>query len=416
MTLILNCNKICIIKSEKRVNMKKFLSVALALVMAFGVCVCAFAESEEAMLKFHDDGKFTIIHMADCQDTYPAHEEMFAFIYKVIDEYHPDLVVLGGDNTVGPEETKEQAVEELVKPYVETGTHFAVVNGNHDYQQGWSNSALYDLYVKYGGEYFVGSNEVDSEESGKSGTNFIPVYSSKDPSKVAYGLYMFDSGNYVFDEEGNELGYGCVEPYQIDWYRQTREENKDENGNYIPALAFQHIVVGDVYDYLYYKSPVDLGGLCSNYYGNYYTFVPKCQNFEGFLSEPPCPGYYNHGQLDAMAEKGEVKAVFSGHDHVNSYDVEIKGIHVINTPAITYHSYSDELNHGCRVITIDENTGSYETKVVTVNGYVLKDADYASKIGASKFKAAFYETVGPMLLSIAKALSVFGKILDIFVK
>ncbi len=337
----------------------------------------------------------------------------------MFDEYKPDLVVLGGDNTVGPEETKEQAVEELVKPFVETKTYFTMVFGNHDHQQGWSNPELFDLYVRYGGEYFLGTNEVDVNDTAphpKAGTQYLPVYSSKDSSKVAYGLYMFDSGNYVYDENGNELGYGCVEPYQIDWYKEIREQYKDEKGNYIPAMAFQHIIVGDVYDYLYYPSAFDLGDLGRSFYGKYYTFVPKCQNFTGFLSEPPCPGYYNYGQLDAMTEKGEIKAIFSGHDHTNDFDVEIKGIHVINTPAITYHSYSSELNHGCRLITIEEKDASYTTEVITVNGYVLKDEEYAKKINADKFSAGFYEFIGPVLQKLAGALSVFGKFLDLFIK
>ncbi len=399
--------------------MKKFLSIVMAVIMTMGACSLAFAESGAATkLKFADDGKFRIINLCDCQDTFPAHEEMYSFIYRIIEDYKPDLVVLGGDNAVGPQETKEQEIEALVKPFVETGTYFTMVFGNHDHQQGWSNPELFDLYVRYGGEYFLGTNEVDVNDDAphrKAGTHFLPVYSSKDDSKVAYGLYMFDSGNYVYDEDGNDIGYGCVEPYQIDWYKENREQYKDDNGNYIPAVAFQHIVVGDIYDYLYYPSPVDLGELGRAFYGKYYTFVPRCQNFTGFLSEPPCPGYYNYGQLDAMAEKGEVKAIFSGHDHTNSFDVEIKGVHVINTPAITYHSYSSELNHGCRLIVLDENTGGFESEVITVNGYVVNDADYAAKIGASKFSAQFYEIIGPVLISLAKALSVFGKALDLIV-
>ncbi len=399
--------------------MKKLLSVIIAMVMIAGACSVAFAEgAEPKKLKFHDDGKFTVINLCDCQDTYPPHDEMFTFIFRIIEDYKPDLVVLGGDNAVGPQETKEQEIEALVKPFVETGTFFTMVFGNHDHQQGWSNPELFELYVKYGGEFFLGTNEVDVDDTAphpKAGTHFLPVYSSKDDSKVAYGLYMFDSGNYVYDEEGNDLGYGCVEPYQIDWYKENREQYKDENGNYVPAIAFQHIIVGDVYDYLYYPSPFDLGSLGSSFYGKYYTFVPRCNNFTGFLNEPPCPGYYNYGQLDAMAEKGEVKAIFSGHDHVNSFDVEIKGVHVINTPGITYHSYSSELNHGCRIITLNENTGDFESEVITVNGYVVKDDEYAKKINANKFSALFYETVGPVLIGLAKALSVFGKVLDLIV-
>ena len=173
--------------------MKKVLSIIIALIMALSVMTTAFALEGDSVLKFNSDGKFRIIHLCDCQDTYPAHTEMFDFIYKVIEDYKPDLVVLGGDNTVGPQETKEQAVEELVKPFVETGTYFTMVFGNHDHQQGLTNRELFDLYVKYGGRYFLGTDEVDTVDNAphpKSGTHYLPIYSSKDSSKVAYGLSM----------------------------------------------------------------------------------------------------------------------------------------------------------------------------------------------------------------------------------
>ena len=88
--------------------MKKLLSVIIALIMALSVCSLAFAGESDNVLKFGSDGKFRIINLCDCQDTFPAHEEMNEFIYKIIRDYKPDLVVLGGDNAVGPKETKNR--------------------------------------------------------------------------------------------------------------------------------------------------------------------------------------------------------------------------------------------------------------------------------------------------------------------
>ena len=381
----------------------------LAVIMCLSALVCSSA-LDSGVLKFGSDGKFTIINMADCQDTYPASENMFTFINYVLEKYKPDLVVLGGDNSVGPGETKAEAIKELVSPYVESGTYFTMVFGNHDHQQGVEKAELFEMYREYGGEYFLGFNE-DSAESGRVGTHFLPVYSS-DGSKVAYGLYMFDSGNYDYDENGNELGYACVTEEQIQWYRDKRDSLKEQAGDYVPSIAFQHIVPGDVYDYLYYESAVDLGELGRSFNGKHYTFVPKLQNFTGFLNEAPCPGYYNYGQLSALAEKGDVKALFCGHDHTNSYDVEIEGVHVINTPAITYHSYSSELDHGCRIITLNENDGSFTSEVLTVNGFAAEDKDYADKIGVSQATAKMYVVLADIVLALGRAFAIFGTALD----
>lgn len=391
--------------------MKKIISIIMAAAMLMSFALCASAQSD-TKLKFSSDGKFKILNIADCQDTYPQDERMFDFIYKVLEKYDPDLVVLGGDNAVGPGETKAEEIEALVKPYVETQTYFTMVFGNHDHQQDVDKAQLFEYYEEYGGEYFLGFNE-DSEESGRVGTHYLPIYAS-DSDEIKYALYMIDSGNYEYDENGNELGYECVSKEQIEWYKNVRDELKDETGDYVPAIMFQHIVPGDVYDYLYYSSAIDLGSLGKSYYGKHYTYVPKLQNFTGYLNEGPCPGYYNYGQVDAAAEKGDVQAIFVGHDHVNSYDVEIKGLHVINTPAITYHSYSNDINHGCRLIVIDEKTQTYETEVVSINALAAEDKEYADKIGMSQSTAKLYIFLDKFVMALQKTFAVFGKVLDLF--
>lgn len=387
--------------------MKKLFSIILAMIFVFGSFGIIANAQNDVKLTFNDEGKFNILHVCDCQDGYPAHEEMFNYINYVLDNYDIDLVVLGGDNTVGPKETKYEAIEELVKPYIDHQVYFTMVFGNHDHQQDVDKPELFEMYKKAGGEYFLGFNE-DKEDSTKIGTHFLPVY-AKDSDDIKYGLYMFDSGNYVYDENGEELGYDSVDEDQIEWYRNKRDALKEETGDYVPSVAFQHIVVGDVYDSLFFESAVDLGVLGANYNGKYYTYVPKLNNFSGFVNEPPCPGYYNRGQLDAIAEKGDMKAIYSGHDHTNDYDVEIKGVHVANTPGVTYNSYSSEVNHGARLITLSED-GSYTDSLITINSIAKDNADFAESVGTSTAKAAMYEFLAKFALIIGKVFSVFGYI------
>ena len=340
---------------------------------------------------------------------------MFEYINLVLEQYKPDIVILGGDNTVGSEETKEQAIEELVAPFVEHETYFTLVFGNHDHQyvdncepqKEQIKEYLLSLYQKYGGEYCLAYDEVP--ELYGVGTHNLPVYSSTG-DKIKYNLYMFDSNTYYCDENGNELGvgYDAVHEDEIKWYQDKRDALKAEAGDYVASMAFQHIVVGDVYDELYVQSPFSLGDLGRDFNGKHYSFVPKTQNFTGFLNEPPCPGYENYGQLDALAEKGDVKAIFSGHDHVNDYVCNIKGVDVINTPGITYNSYSSELNQGSRLIVIDEDSLSYETEVITVNALAAENSDYAEAIGKSKFEAEFYVFISKVLLGAGRLSAPLG--------
>ena len=105
--------------------------------------------------------------------------------------------------------------------------------------------------------------------------------------------------------------------------------------------------------------------------------------------EKPCPGYYNYGQLDAMSENGDVRAMFFGHEHSNSFTVEINGVDIVNTPSVKPHSILKIINWGSRVITLHED-GSYESNVLT--GYELaedKNSEIIDVGGVSWFEIIF---------------------------
>ena len=96
--------------------MKKLLAIIMSLCLVIGVVsVSASAVSESDALRFDENGEFKILHISDFQDNYPAEEIMMAYINFMLDIYEPDLVVFGGDNSIGPEETKALEVEEIVK-------------------------------------------------------------------------------------------------------------------------------------------------------------------------------------------------------------------------------------------------------------------------------------------------------------
>ena len=85
----------------------------------------------------------------------------------------------------------------------------------------------------------------------------------------------------------------------------------------------------------------------------------------GTLNETPCPGYYNHGQFDAMAEKGDVLAMFTGHDHTNAFGVRYNGIDIVNSLSTRYNGDAYSAQYGYRIIDVKESdTSTYTTKVV----------------------------------------------------
>lgn len=393
--------------------MKRFVSIVLALMLVFSVCAISASADSASPLKFDKNGEFNIMHICDCQDGYPAIDTMLQFIDAALKEYQPDIVVLGGDNTVGPKETKAQAVEELCKVFVENETYFTLVFGNHDREQGVENDELLPMYQLYGGEYCLAYDEVP--ELHGTATHNLPVMSS-DGSKVKFNLWMFDSGSHYIDDEGNDLGiYDCVREDQIKWYQEKSKALEAQAGEKVPSLAFQHIVVGEVYDALFYESAVDLGVLTPKANGKIYSFFPRTQNIqEGFLFEFPCPSEKNEGQFDAMVEQKDVLAVFSGHDHLNSYITEVDGVKIINTPGATYNSYGNDIVRGCRMITVKENdTWNFETELVTISQFALDNKDFAEDAEIDTFTAGLMLALGDILLALNEVTKIFSAALSL---
>lgn len=385
---------------------KRIFAAMLAFALVIGACFSVSAADTKQTLRFDENGEFKIMHLCDCQDDYPAEPKMLKFIDAAIKEYQPDIVVLGGDNVVPEKADVDAAIAELVNIFVENKTYFTLVFGNHDHEERLPNDELLVIYQKHGGEYCLAEDEVP--ELHGCGTQMLPVLSSKNDS-TAFALYMFDSGSRSDDG----LGYDSVREDQIEWYKNTSKALEAKEGKKVPALAFQHIVVGDVYDALFYESSVDMGELTPKYNGKIYSFLPRTNNFTGFLLEFPCPGIYNYGQFDAMVERGDILGIFSGHDHINTYETELKGIKIINTGGATFDSYGKEMTRGMRMITVKESdTWNFESESVTINGFALENSDFASDAGIISVFAMVTESLAKVMLALGEFSGIFAGIID----
>lgn len=386
--------------------MKKVLALFLSVLLILVSAAVAFA-AEKKQLQFGEDGKFTVMNICDIQDTYPLNSTTRQFIKEAIASVRPDLVVLGGDNNVCSAKDKANAIKEICEIFVEGETYFTLVFGNHDHQQGVDKETLLSYYQQFGGEYCLAYDAVP--ELFGVGTHCLTVKSS-DGTKDAFALYMMDSNTY-YPEEGNDIGYDAVHEDEINWYKDTAAALKEANGETVHSMMFQHIIVQEIYEKLFIESAFSIGKGTQEFEDtdgvkHYYTYLPKIANIEeGYLYEQPCPGYKNYGQLDAAKETGDVIAIFSGHDHTNSFKVNIDGVDVVNTAGCTY-SYGKDINRGCRVIVLDENdTTNYETYTLTMSELALEDgseligsgeitkAGAVFAVGFQKFMKVFMEII-----------------------
>lgn len=389
--------------------MKKVISLMLVFVLAFSMLLTAGADNAAAdKLQFNKDGSFRIMQVADIQDGPLLFEITKDYLDAVVPYADPDLIVLSGDNisagasTVGIKAVDlvlvEVAIGRFMSIFEKYDVPVAVVFGNHDAEELVTKEEQMQMYQKY-------DNCVAIDEGAAiygCGTYNLPIYSSKDASKIAYNLWMFDSNMY--DEKNG--GYDHVHQDQIDWYVNKSNELKAQNGGEaVPSMMFQHIIVNEIFDALL-EVPAGTEGAVEKD-GKYYTLNPA-NTKAGVLNEGPCPGTLDSNQFEAVAAQGDVVAMFFGHDHVNSFEVEYNGVDLVNTPGVGFNSYGDD-GRGVRIIDIKEGTTDYETDVITYKEFYGDDAaaDARFVLYGSEFEvidriAAFFEYI---VFSVAKILS-----------
>ncbi len=343
--------------------MKKVLAIILAAVLCFSIMAISVSArpEKEITLKFNENGSFKIIQIADLQDTANPSKKTMEYIREIAETEKPDLFILTGDNisdsvargfTKGHSESKvRQAIRSFMTVFEEIGVPVAIVFGNHDAEGLVSKEKQMVIYNEY--SCCIAVDEGESLYG--CGTYNLPIYSS-DGTKIAYNLWLFDSNMYD-DVNG---GYDHVHDDQIEWYVNTSNELKAQNGGQpVPSMAFQHIIVNEVFNAL---TEVEKGteGAIEN--GGKYYVLPE--GAKGELLERPCPGTVDSLQFDKMVEQGDVKAMFFGHDHKNAFEVSYNGIDIVNTSTSGFGAYGAD-NRGVRVITLDENdTSTYETKMI----------------------------------------------------
>lgn len=368
--------------------MKKLSSLLLALVMMFGSVTLtgsAVADNEHK-LQFREDGTFKILQLSDIQDTLYLQPLTKNFIVDLLDRTQPDLVVLTGDN-IGPGKvhfrwSNKRIIGTFMSIFEERGIKVAAVFGNHDAENKLNKDEQFAVYQEY--SCFVGAEAEEAKALSGCGTYNIPIMSSKDDSKTAFNLWMFDSQEY--NEENDLGGYGCVQKDQIEWYVKTEKALTEENGGKpVPSLAFQHIIIPEIWDVLLKTGEADDEGkiisTTDDYVNEYsvvkgtsvYTLPEEYRGEDIFLSETPCPPEYSNGQVQAMIETGKVLGIAVGHDHKNSFVIPYEGVDIIQTPTVGFGSYGDN-NRGARLITLNEkDLSDYETEVIFFRDYYTTD-------------------------------------------
>ncbi|XP_030512814.1 probable inactive purple acid phosphatase 29 isoform X2 [Rhodamnia argentea] len=320
---------------------KKTIGIRGLLAAAVLLCLSSLAVSTEEVkqkqLRFGEKGGFKIVQVADmhygdgkttpCRDLLPSQMagcsdlNTTAFIRRMILAEKPDLIVFTGDNICSDATDAARSLEYAFSPAISAGIPWAAVLGNHDQQSTLSREGLMNHTVTLDHTVSqVNPTDVDAIDGfGNYNVEVHGVEGSGFENKSVLNLYFLDSGDYSTVPAIS--GYGWIKPSQQLWFQRTsmklqRAYMSEPEAQEAPApgLVYFHIPVPE------YASVES-----SNYTG---------VNQDG-ISSPSV----NSGFFTTMVEAGDVKAVFTGHDHLNDFCGEYTGIQLCYGGGFGYHAY-----------------------------------------------------------------------------
>ena len=329
---------------------------ALAVILFVIVATCG-ASASKPTLQFRADGSFRIVQFTDAHDGPDVDPKTVSAMDRILDSAKPDFVVVTGDcvqtDRCKTQDDLKRAIDNIARPMEARGLPWAITLGNHDLDNlagiGVSLDMMLGLYMKYphnlnkrspGGVFGVGNANV--------------LISGSTSGKPVFGIWLIDSNGHagMGANERKIEGWDWVHFTQVRWYWDASVALEKRCGRKIPSLMFFHIPLRE------HKELMDAG------------------KFTGEKNEECCCSLVNSGLFAAALDRGDVKGMFVGHDHVNTLVGDWHGIKLGYSGSIGYDAYGlnsqddAEKNRlrGARVFTLRESDpASFNTEYVTAD-------------------------------------------------
>ena len=326
-------------------------------------------------LRFNADGTFKILQVSDYQDyidssTRPnVHARSVALFNAMLDAENPDLVVMTGDMIGGDmsADLLQDYIGQMMAPCEERKIPWLVTYGNHDEDAvaaldlGWDKIRELDYYRSF--PYNINRPTMSTciERVGANtncvGDMYLFLYDAEGDTPI-YNIWALDSNRYqimditrplVYEDYFQDGSWDWLRANQVAWYARTSQRIKEYYGT-LNSLLFMHIPVQE--------------------YSNMYSEASKF-DVVGLRGEGECPGNLNSGLFAAVHERGDVRGIFVGHDHLNDYIGNYYGIYLAYDASIGYATYGDEMKGG-RVIELNKSDlSTFKTKMIYASDYGL---------------------------------------------
>lgn len=321
---------------------------------------------------FTTDRELKIMHLTDVHlggGWIPKKNDTLAMntVAQMIRVEKPDLVVITGDiafpvpyqsgafNNLPPHETFATLMETL-------GVYWTVTFGNHD-------SEFYSTYTREEVSEFYSNPDFkyclyqDNNDLYGCGNSVINVKNSQ--GIITQSIFTIDSNAYTGEGLIETLAweYDNIHEDQIAWYKATVEKNNEYNKNLIATLdnkdelnkKFERLNT-----LLFFHIPIaEYGDAWFEYAENGYQDTENAKLIYGTAGESGDVVYSSaipDTLFETMLELGGKHGTFCGHDHVNNFSIEYKGIRLTYGMSIDYLAYlrisSLGSQRGCTMITV----------------------------------------------------------------
>ena len=316
---------------------------------------------------FTTDGDFKVMHLTDIHIgggfmSKEVDAKALNAVAAMVTKEKPDLVIATGDiafpipysagtfNNHSGAKVFANLMEKL-------GVYWDVTFGNHDAEaySYFDREAMGRFYENENYQYCLfqsGPEDVDG-----FGNHVIEIKNSK--GVITQSLFLIDSQAYVKDNIIKSImgTYDNIHENQVEWYEaevlRMNAENEKISAEYSPvkSLAFFHIPLVEMLDgWTEFKE-------------NDYKDTENFKFIDGIMGEGGKVVYCGSGEdemFEKMLELDSTKAMFNGHDHLNSTTFEYKGIQFSYGYSIDYFAYSDidklGSQRGCTMITCKPDT------------------------------------------------------------
>ena len=282
-------------------------------------------------------------------------------VAAMVSAERPDLVVITGDIAypvpfqAGTFNNKISA-KLFAATMEKLGVYWTVTFGNHDTElySYYSRKSIAKLYEDEKYEHCLfssGPKEVDG-----FGNYVINVKNSG--GQITQSLYFLDSHSYT---DGDFLGimwkYDNIHQNQVDWYKETvsrlnAQNAKSGKGN-IRSLMFMHIPL------------VEYRDAWNEYKNNGYADTENVRLVYGTVGEKDPYVYCGMGEdnLFEAAQECGTQGIFCGHDHLNAFSLDYKGVRLTYGKSVDYLAYVGiktlGSQRGCTVIRTSAD-GSFD--------------------------------------------------------